>query len=114
VLERVAKSSESYAKLLPLLFRATAAELRRKGWDPLELLHSMPDDPVSSDDAGPEGTIPARKWLYPPEEEIKKLEQVIVARAREGRSYAWHYTRRATLLAILAARSAPATRDGAT
>lgn len=110
ILMRRNSSSASWSKLLPRLFRATAAELRRRGWDPLELLMGMPDEPVNDDDSAPggiEGQAPHRRmWLHPPERELEIVELAIAQRAREGAALTWHEERRKQLLHILAARSA--------
>jgi hypothetical protein len=102
----------SYGKLLPRLFRATAAELRKRGWDPIELLMNRPDEPaVDSDDApgGMEGTPPARRrWLFPPEVELEKLEAVIAERLKRDASVTWYLERRAQIAEYLAVRDAPA------
>ena len=103
-----AEGQSSPRKLLPRLFRAVAVELRRQGWDPIELLLSMPDDPVSADDRAPggfEGEAPhRRRWLFPPEEEIRKLDVQILARRLEGSGVGWYEQRREQLVRLLAQR----------
>lgn len=95
------------SKLLPRLFRATAAELRRRGWDPIELLMGMPQDPVTQSDASPGGIehygSRKRKWLHPPEVELQKLEAAIALREEERLSTEWHRERREKLLRLLEA-----------
>lgn len=117
VLMRRTNGSASWSKLLPRLFRATAAELRRRGWDPIELLLGMPDEPVNSDEksiGGIEGEAPHRRmWLHPPERELELLETSIADRGGEGFSTEWHLARREQLQRVLAARSKkPTTRKG--
>ncbi len=103
------KSGEAYSKLYPQLFRALAAELRKSGWDPIELLMTRPDEPASDADTSPggfEGQAPTRRrWLHPPERELELLEQDIQTRSAEGRSVAWHKERHAQLQALLQARA---------
>jgi hypothetical protein len=93
--------SQAFGKLLPRLFRLTAAELRRRGWEPLALLRSMPDEPAHPTDSAPggiEGTAPTRrKWLHTPEREIELLDEEIQRRQRAHHSAAWHYERRSLL-----------------
>ena len=100
------------SKLLPRLFRALAAELRKRGWDPIELLMSMPDEPASESDRAPggmSGKPPARrKWLYPPEAELEKLEALISARLLHGEDVGWHLERREQLTEYLVIRNADA------
>lgn len=108
VMMRRASGSASYSKLLPRLFRATATELRKRGWDPVELLMSMPDDPATAADSAPggiglEGTQ-RRKWLHAPEEELKLLEEKIAQRGEDGLSVTWHRQRAQKLRELLAAR----------
>lgn len=109
-LDRRKGGDASWSKLLPRIFRATAAELRRRGWDPFELLLSMPDEPVSDSDKSPggiEGEAPRRRmWLHPPEREIKMLEAAVAQRLKEGLSIKWHCERREVLERILKARAA--------
>lgn len=109
-LDRRKAGDASWSKLLPRIFRATAAELRRRGWDPFELLLSMPDEPVSDSDKSPggiEGEAPRRRmWLHPPEREIKMLEAAVAQRLKEGLSIKWHCERREVLDRILRARAA--------
>lgn len=104
VLGRPEHGGSSYAKLLPLLFRVVARELRLRGWDPINLLFTCPDEPVSEEERG-EGR-PTRKWLFCPEEELAKLEREIAQRYQQGRAYDWHVQRREKLLAIVQARHA--------
>jgi len=105
----LAEGQSSPRKLLPRLFRAAAAELRRQGWDPIELLLSMPDEPVSADDQAPggfEGEAPhRRRWLFPPEEEMRKLDAQILARRLEGSGVGWYEERREQLVRLLAQRN---------
>jgi hypothetical protein len=100
----------SYSKLLPRLFRTTAAELRRRGWEPIELLMSKPDDPAAEADTAPggvEGTSPQRRrWLYPPEVELEKLEALITARLERGQSVDWYLERREQITEYLTIRNA--------
>lgn len=108
VMMRRASGSASYSKLLPRLFRATAVELRKRGWDPFELLISMPDDPATPGDTAPggierEGTQ-RRKWLHAPEQELKLLEEKIAERGEHGVSTIWHRARAEKLRELLAAR----------
>lgn len=95
-------------KLLPRLFRAVARELRAAGWDPIELLLTMPDAPVSEDDSAPggiHGEAPARrKWLLSPEDELRRLDEQISQRLAEGSGVAWHMQRRKQILRVLAER----------
>lgn len=113
VMMRRASGSASYSKLLPRLFRATAAELRKRGWDPIELLLTIPDDPATASDTAPggiESTGPSRRmWLHAPERELELLKETIAEREEEGFSAKWHRERAATLEALLEARN-PQTR----
>jgi hypothetical protein len=113
ILMRRTGGSASYSKLLPRLFRVTAAELRKRGWDPIELLLSIPDDPASATDTAPggiEGQSPRRrKWLHPPERELELLKEKIEEREEDGLPADWHRARVQQLEAILAAR-APRTK----
>jgi hypothetical protein len=90
--------ASSPRKLLPRLFRAAAAELRKQGWDPIELLLSQPDEPVSDDDTAPGGiegeSGNRRMWLFPPEEELRRLEEQILERKLEGAGVGWYERRR--------------------
>jgi hypothetical protein len=108
VMMRRASGSASYSKLLPRLFRATAAELRKRGWDPLELLLSIPDDPATQSDTAPGGIesngTQRRKWLHPPERELEILKEKIALRGEAGFSTKWHRSRAATLEALLETR----------
>lgn len=97
-------------KLLPRLFRAVARELYAQGWDPIELLLITPDDPVSEDDqalGGFEGLAPRRRrWLFPPQEELAKLELQIRERKLEGSGVGWYEKRRDQLRRLLTQRAA--------
>jgi hypothetical protein len=108
ILDRRDACSASYSKLIPRVFRAAAAELQRRGWDPIELLISHPDDPAADPDTAPGGIegegMQRRKWLYPPEEEALKLRGAIRMRSKKGQSVAWHQARLQTLEKALAAR----------
>ena len=110
VVARGERGGASYSKLLPRLFRATAAELRKRGWDPIELLMTRPDEPASEEDTAPggiEGEPPERRrWLFPPEVELEKLEAVIKERLARGASVAWHLERREQISEFLAVRGA--------
>jgi hypothetical protein len=113
VLERAKPGSvEPAAKLLPRLFRAVARELRSRGWDPIELLMTTPEDPASEDDVAPggiSGTRPhRRKWLYPPEAELEKLAAIIAKREEQGHSVAWHVERMEQIREYLILRNAEA------
>ena len=105
VVARVA-ASQPYAKLLPRAFRMMAAELRRRGTDPLELLYIWHDDPVSEHDEAPGGIEVAgairRKWLYSPEAELRLLDAEIAQRAANSHASPWHIARRDRLRALLA------------
>lgn len=109
IMMRRATGSASYSKLLPRLFRATATELRKRGWDPIELLMSMPDDPATPLDTAPGGIgqdgSQRRKWLHPPKEELKLLETMIAEREEEGLSTIWHRARAEKLRELLEART---------
>ena len=108
VMMRRASGSASYSKLLPRLFRATAAELRKRGWDPLELLLSIPDDPATKSDTAPGGiestATSRRKWLHPPEHELELLKERIAERSQTGFATKWHRDRVAVLEALLETR----------
>lgn len=95
-------------KLLPRLFRMTAVELRKRGWDPIELLMSIPDDPVHDEGEGEpvttkDGTT-RRRWHHPPEVEIEKLEARILERKKRGDGTEWYEKRRAQLVRYLEQR----------
>ena len=99
--------SAAYSKLLIRLLRLVAADLRKRGWDPVELLQGTPDDPITGNDDAPggiEGEPPSRtKWLHSPALELELLEETIERRERThgpGRSD-WHEARRADLLTKL-------------
>ena len=85
-----------------------AVELRKRGWDPIELLLSAPDEPASPGDVaagGIEGAAPARRrWLHAPEEELALLETRIAERAERGKASPWHVERRSQLLRLLKGR----------
>lgn len=89
--------SAAYSRLLPHLFREVAAELRRRGWNPIELLLTIPDEPVGESELDHDGSLPARKWLRPPEQELENIERLILERQRDGRSTEWHFVRREEL-----------------
>ncbi len=116
VLERRTGAGAS-SKLYPRLFRALAAELRKSGWDPIELLMTRPDEPASDEDIAPggfEGKAPERRrWLHAPEREVELLAQDIQTRSAEGRSVTWHQKRHAQLQAVLAARGTGAPTNAA-
>ena len=119
VVRRHQGSAEGAAsKLLPRLFRAVAAELRRRGWDPIELLMSTPDEPASETDRAAvvmSGQPPAlRKWLYPPEVELEKLEVLISDRLLHGEDVSWHLERREQIAEYLIVRDADASAAKAT
>jgi hypothetical protein len=98
------------AKLLPRLFRAVARELRARGWDPIELLMTSPEDPASEDDVAPGGILGTRphrrKWLYPPEAELEKLAAIIAKREEQGHSVVWHVERMDQIREYLILRNA--------
>ena len=103
-------------KLLPRLFRAVARELREQGWDPIELLLAQrPDDPVSEDDTAPGGIEGVsgrrRKWLFPPEEELERLQEVILQRKSEGSGVEWYERRRDQLRRLLQQRGNPVEKE---
>jgi hypothetical protein len=113
VVERGSKlGGASYSKLLPRLFRATAAELRKRGWDPIELLINRPEDPASESDAAlgeMEGASPPRRrWHYPPEVELERLDAMIAERLKRGAGVTWFLERRAQIAEYLAGRDAAA------
>jgi hypothetical protein len=109
VLQRREAGSAAYSKLLPRLFRRAAAELRTRGWDPLELLISTPDEPATDQDEAPggiEGTTPTRRrWHHPPDVEVQLLVTTIEQRAAEGQKSPWHTRRLAQLMAALEGRA---------
>jgi hypothetical protein len=117
LLERGQLGGGSYSKLLPRLFRATAAELRKRGWDPIELLINRPDEPASDPDTAPGGIAGVsphrRRWLYPPEVELERLDALIAARLKRGESVTWHLERREQIAAYLAVRDAGESADKA-
>src|SRR5438105_57742 len=55
VLHRSEKGSAGWSKLLPRLFRQAAVELRKLGWDPFELLLTIPHEPASDHDSSSGG-----------------------------------------------------------
>lgn len=96
--------SAAYSKVLIRLLRLVAADLRRRGWDPVELLNGNPEDPVTDADdslGGIEGESPNRvKWLHSPALELELLEEAIERREKShgpGKSD-WHEARRNALL----------------
>lgn len=107
VLERGGKGSASWSKLLPRLFRQAAVELRKLGWDPFELLLSVPREPATDGDIAPggiAGSAPGRRrWLHPPDVELELLTLLIAQRSATGRSVDWHLRRVETLKQILEA-----------
>ncbi len=94
--------SASYSKLLIRLLRATAGELRSRGWNPHEVLAGSPEDPVTGEDealGGVEGQSPQRvKWLHSPALELEMLEEAIERRSKAHQSTDWYESRRAHLL----------------
>jgi len=118
VMHRAELQSGAASKLLPRLFRAVARELRSRGWDPIELLMSMPDEPASASDTAPggiRGEPPTRRrWLYPPEVELEKLDALIAARLKRGDSVGWHLERREQIAEYLVVRTANTTAAKAT
>lgn len=107
VLERSERGSASWSKLLPRLFRQAAVELRKLGWDPIELLLTVPLEPATDDDMSPggvSGVSPSRRrWLHPPDVEIELLQVLVAQRRSNGRSVDWHLRRIATLRQIIEA-----------
>lgn len=107
VLKRGEKGSASWSKLLPRLFRQTTVELRKLGWDPFELLLSVPNEPATDSDFSPGGISGAapgrRRWLHPPDVELELLTTLIVQRRASGRSVDWHLRRAETLRQIIEA-----------
>lgn len=105
MLRRRDAGSEAYSKLLPRLFRQAAVELRRRGWNPFELLLSLPDEPSTPADTAPGGiTITngkRRRWLHAPEDELEILVTRIEQRTAAGKSVAWHRQRAALLVQLL-------------
>lgn len=102
--------AQPYSKLYPRLFRALAAELRKSGWDPIELLMTLPDEPATDGDTdapgGMEGAAPTRRrWLHPPDMEIEMLTARIRERTEQGRSTVWHEERIKQLRQVLEAQS---------
>lgn len=96
-LRRREAGSEAYSKLLPRLFRQAAVELRRRGWNPFELLMSLPDEPSTAEDSAPGGITVTngkrRRWLHAPERELELLVERIEMRVAAGKSVAWHRER---------------------
>ncbi|MDB4989832.1 MAG: hypothetical protein JWN04_5010 [Myxococcaceae bacterium] len=109
ILRRRTDGSASYSKLLPRALRAVATELRKRGWDPIELLLTHPRDPATLKDEAPggfEGDAPERRrWLYPPERELDLLNQTLRERIERGLSVRWHLERQELLLRVLHARA---------
>lgn len=97
MLRRREAGSASYSKLIPRIFRAAGAELARRGWDPIALLITHPDDPAADNDSSPGGIEgigrQRRKWLYSPDEEILILKGEIARRTNRRLSVAWHRQR---------------------
>jgi len=118
VMKRADLGGSDAGKLLPRLFRAVARELRLRGWDPIELLMTHPQDPASDSDTAPggiEGQPPARrKWLYPPELEIEKLDTLIAQRLERGEPVSWQVERREQIAEYLVIRNAGAPPANAT
>jgi hypothetical protein len=114
VARRPTLGAESYSKLLPRLFRAVAADLRKRGWDPIELLMGIPDEPVSESDQSPGGIElegdKRRMWLHPPERELELLAKSIRDREDEGLSIEWHTARRQQLVTLLEQRAQKVSR----
>jgi hypothetical protein len=108
VLARRESGSHSYSKLLPRLFRQAAVELRRRGWDPIELLLSVPDEPACPGDMAPGGITcrdaVRRRWLHPPDREIQILLERIALRKAAGKSVEWHERRVALLVRVVQGR----------
>lgn len=108
VLRRRDAGSHAYSKLLPRLFRQAAVELRRRGWDPIELLLTTPLEPATPDDIAPGGVTrrgeTRRRWLHPPELESELLRKEIAKRKAAGKSIAWHLGRLETLTRVLRER----------
>lgn len=109
ILRRRAQGCASYAKLLPRLFRRVATDLRLRGWDPIELLLSIPDEPATANEDAPGGVeclAPRRRrWLHAPERELELLYAEILRRKKSGRSTAWYVARAQQLRDALAART---------
>jgi hypothetical protein len=107
IVQRGERGSASWSKLLPRLFRQTAVELRKLGWDPFELLMSVPHEPASDQDMAPGGisgvTPGRRRWRHPPDVEIDLLTLLIARRRSNGRSVDWHLRRIAALKQIIEA-----------
>jgi hypothetical protein len=108
VIGRIELGSLSHSKLLTRLLRVTATELIRRGWDPVELLLSRPDEPVHPLDVVASGspTGPAIKPLHSPSEELALVEHVLADREARKSPRAWRARRRAELLAVADARAA--------
>lgn len=113
ILDRSQAGSDAYGKLLPRLFRVVAAELRRREWDAIELLLSIPDEPAPapsddhSDNSGAARTV--RRWLRPPDSELAEIEGLIKERESAGLSVEWHLHRRQQLQRFV--ERAPALRE---
>jgi hypothetical protein len=102
VLERRKGAQASPSKLYPRLFRALAVELRKLGWDPIELLMSWPDEPATDEGeeapGGIEGSAPnRRRWLHAPADEIERLRRAIEERQYARRNTVWYEARLAQL-----------------
>lgn len=71
---------------------------------------TRPDEPASEEDTAPggiEGEPPERRrWLFPPEVELDKLEAIIKERLARGVSVAWHLERREQISEYLTIRGA--------
>lgn len=108
ILERIDAESDAYSKLLPRLFRQAAVELSRRGWDPLQLVLSIPDEPATETDIAPGGVTrrggSRRRWLHAPEDECELLRTRIEQRVGAGKSIAWHLRRLETLDRVLEER----------
>jgi hypothetical protein len=113
ILNRSQAGSDAYGKLLPRLFRVVGAELRRREWDPIELLLSIPDEPAPAPDADISDASgaprPRRRWLRPPDSELAEIERLIEERESAGLSVEWHQHRRQQLQRFV--ERAPARRE---
>lgn len=112
VVRRNEAGSEAYSKLLPRLFRIVGAELRRREWDPIELLLTIPDEPGPAQERAADDmdeARPVRRWLRPPDAELAEIERLIGERERDGLATDWHQHRREQLLRFL--ERAPAARE---
>lgn len=108
VLLRRDAGSHAYSKLLPRLFRQAAVELRRRGWDPIELLLGIPDEPATPDDLAPGGVTRTgrarRRWLHAPEKEVELILERMAQRKAAGKPVEWHIRRLETLTRLLQER----------